>query len=95
LRRKQARREIALWNIWLSSGGRETGLKVQILFAPQRFNALLGQAKASLVKGDRSAAINSLIAAKTQLRTCPDLEERDSTASVAVALNSPRSADIE
>ena len=29
-----------------------------------RYNALLGQAKTSLVKGDRRAAINSLIAAK-------------------------------
>jgi len=35
-----------------------------------RYNALLGQAKAALVKGDRGAAINSLIAAKIQLRTC-------------------------
>ena len=55
----------------------------------ERFNALLGQAKASLVKGDRGAAINLLIAAKTQLRTCQDLEKRNSTVSVAVALNSP------
>jgi hypothetical protein len=60
-----------------------------------RYNALLGQAKASLVKGDRGAAINSLIAAKIQLRTCQELEERNSTASVAVALNSAQSARIE
>jgi hypothetical protein len=53
-----------------------------------RYDALLGQAKASLVKGDRGAAINSLIAAKIQLRTCQELEERNSTAAVAVALNS-------
>ena len=52
------------------------------------YNALLGQAKASLVKGDRGAAINSLIAAKIQLRTCQELEERNSIAAVAVALNS-------
>jgi len=60
-----------------------------------RYNALLGQAKASLVKGDRGAAINSLIAAKIQLRTCQELEERNSTAAVAVALNSTQSACIE
>ncbi len=60
-----------------------------------RYNALLGQAKASLVKGDRGAAINSLIAAKIQLRTCQQLEERNSTLAVAVALNSTQSACIE
>ena len=60
-----------------------------------RYNALLAHAKASLVKGDRGAAINSLIAAKIQLRTCQELEERNSTAAVAVALNSTRSARIE
>jgi len=60
-----------------------------------RYNALLGQAKASLVKGDRGAAINSLIAAKIQLRTCQELEERNSTAAVAVALNSTLLARIE
>ena len=59
------------------------------------YNALLGQAKASLVKGDRGAAINSLIAAKIQLRTCQELEERNSTTAVAVALNSTQSARIE
>jgi hypothetical protein len=60
-----------------------------------RYNALLGQAKASLVKGDRGAAINSLIAAKVQLRTCQELEERNSTVAIAVALNSTLSARIE
>src|SRR6266852_6279953 len=60
-----------------------------------RYNALLGQAKASLVKGDRGAAINSMIAAKIQLRTCQELEERNSTTAVAVALNSTLSARIE
>lgn len=52
-----------------------------------RFNALLAQAKASLVKGDRGAAIKSLIAARIQLHTCQEQEERNSTAAVAVALN--------
>ena len=61
----------------------------------ERYNALLGQAKASLVKGDRVAAINSLIAANIQLGSCQELEERNSTAAVAVALNSTQSARIE
>ena len=52
-----------------------------------RYNALLRQAKSSLVRGDRVAAINSLIAAKSQLHTCQDLEDRNSTAAVAVTLN--------
>jgi hypothetical protein len=60
-----------------------------------RYNALLGQARASLVKGDRGAAINSLLMAKIQLHTCQELEERNSTAAVAVALNSAPSVCIE
>jgi hypothetical protein len=56
---------------------------------------LLEKAQASLVKGDRGAAINSLIAAKIQLRTCQKLEERNSTAAVAVALNFTQSTRIE
>ena len=60
-----------------------------------RFNALLAQARASLVKGDRGAAINSLIAARTQLHACQELEERNSTAAVSVALNSAGSSCIE
>src|SRR5712692_2347889 len=34
-----------------------------------QYNALLGQAKASLAKGDRGAAINSLLAAKLHIRS--------------------------
>ena len=60
-----------------------------------RFNALLGQAKASLVKGDRGAAINSLVAARVQLHACQEQEERNSTAAVAVALNSKQPAATE
>src|SRR5258708_36834039 len=56
-----------------------------------RYNALLGQAKSSLVKGDRGAAINSLVAAKNHLRPSQQLEERNHTASVAVRLNSEQS----
>jgi hypothetical protein len=60
-----------------------------------RYNALLGQAKASLIKGDRGEAINSLIAAKIQLRTCQELERRNSTVAVAFALNSTQSPRIQ
>jgi hypothetical protein len=60
-----------------------------------RFNALLAQAKASLVKGNRGAAINSLVAARIQLHTCQEQEERNSTAAVAVALNCTQSARSE
>ena len=60
-----------------------------------RYNALLGQAKKSLIKGDRRAAINSLIAARIQLHTCQELEERNSTVAVAVALNSTPSTVTE
>jgi hypothetical protein len=59
-----------------------------------QYNALLGQAKASLAKGDRGAAINSLLAAKVQIRRCQELEQRNSAAAVAVALHSPQSACI-
>ena len=59
-----------------------------------RYNALLAQAKSSLVKGDRGAAINSLLAAKIQLRGCQELEQRNSMAAVAVAITLPRSACI-
>ena len=52
-----------------------------------RYNALLGQAKTSLIRGDRNAAVNSLIAANSQLRRCQELEERNSTVPVAVAVN--------
>lgn len=60
-----------------------------------RFNALLAQAKASLVKGNRGAAINSLIAARTQLHSCQEQEERNSVAAVAVALNSAQSVSAK
>jgi hypothetical protein len=60
-----------------------------------RYNALLVQAKSSLVKGDRGAAINSLMAARIQLRTCQELEERNSTVAVAVSSNTTQSPCIE
>ena len=60
-----------------------------------RYNMLLGQAKASLLKGDRDAAIDSLVAAKVQLRRCRELEERNSSAPVGIALNNALSVSIE
>lgn len=61
----------------------------------QRYNALLGQAKASLMQGDRNAAINSLIAANSQLHRCEELEEQNSTARVGVAMNNLRTTSLE
>ena len=60
-----------------------------------RYNLLLGQAKASLLKGDRDAAVDSLVAAKVQLRRCRELEERNSSAPVGIALNNTLSVSIE
>src|SRR5262249_44805931 len=60
-----------------------------------RYNALLGQAKASILRGDRAMAIDSLIGAKLQLRHCEELEERNSTTPPAVALGAPPCACIE
>jgi len=60
-----------------------------------RYNLLLGQAKASLLKGDRDAAIDSLVAAKVQLRRCQELEERNSSAPVGIGLNNALSVSIE
>ena len=61
----------------------------------ERYNALLGQAKASLIQGDRNAAINSLIAANSQLRRCEELEKQNSTARVGVAMNNLRTTCLE
>jgi hypothetical protein len=60
-----------------------------------RYNTLLGQAKAALLKGDRGSAINSLIAARVQLRRCQELDERNSTTAVGIAWNSTLSVLIE
>jgi hypothetical protein len=40
-------------------------------------NALLNQAKTDLVNGDRTAAINSLVAAKNKLRDCETPTAKD------------------
>ena len=60
-----------------------------------RYNLLLGQAKAALLKGDRDAAIDSLVTAKVQLRRCQEQEERNSNAAVGIALNNALSVSIE
>lgn len=54
-----------------------------------RYNALVERAKASLIRGDRAGAVDSLVAARAQLLRCQELEERDSVATIAVALNWP------
>jgi len=51
------------------------------------YNALLTQAKAALTHGNRAAALNSLVAAKAQLRICQEREEHNSVAAVAVAMD--------
>lgn len=52
-----------------------------------RYNALLLQAKAALVKGDRNGAVRSLIAARSQLRDCQGRERLDSAPASALGLN--------
>ena len=59
-----------------------------------RYNALLAEAKASLTKGDRRAAIVSLLSAQSQLRRCQKLEEENSGA-VALAMCAPPSIGLE
>ena len=54
-----------------------------------RYNALLTRAKAALTRGDQAGAVNSLVAAKAQLRVCQEREERNPMAAVAVAMNCP------
>ena len=55
-----------------------------------RYNALIGKAKAALAKGDRNAAIRWLLAAESQLRVCEERHHDNATGAVGVALNSPR-----
>ena len=42
-----------------------------------QYNALVKQAKADLINGDRTAAINSLIAARNKLRDCQTPTAKD------------------
>jgi len=53
------------------------------------YNALVKGAKAALIKGDRAGAIHSLVAARTELRHCQQLEEREAAGETALAFNWP------
>jgi len=59
-----------------------------------RYNTLVTRAETSLVKGDRRAAIDSLLSARVQLRRCQELEERERGA-VALALETSESACVD
>jgi hypothetical protein len=58
-----------------------------------RYNALIGEAKSALSRGDQHAALRGLIAARSQLRSCEERDHDSATGVVAIALNSPRLAD--
>jgi len=53
-----------------------------------QYNSIVVRAKQSLARGDRAAAIGSLIEAQNQLRHCEELQERNAKAPSSVALNS-------
>ena len=52
----------------------------------ERYNSLISRAQAFLVEDDRARALDSLLAARNQLRRCEELEKRNS-GPVAIALN--------
>jgi hypothetical protein len=52
-----------------------------------QYNALVLQAKQSLVGNDRLSAIRSLVQARDQLQHCQELQEQNANAPHAVALN--------
>jgi hypothetical protein len=53
----------------------------------ERYNALVKQAKASLVQGDRNGAIHWLLEARTQLDRCQKLDDLNSSEESKVALD--------
>jgi hypothetical protein len=53
-----------------------------------QYNDFVLKAKQSLQRGDRAAAVSSLIQAQDQLRHCEELEERNAKAPRSVVLNS-------
>jgi hypothetical protein len=60
---------VALPAIWLLGFWFRSTPEARVTCDAQ-YNALLNQAKTDLVNGDRTAAINSLVAAKKKLRDC-------------------------
>jgi hypothetical protein len=74
----QTRHEVALWNTWLSSGRRETGLKVHILFAPHISRQIFGDVRESIEIGacardsrSRADPESALVGANRQNRAEP------------------------
>jgi len=55
-----------------------------------RYNALVTEAKAALSRGDQHAALQGLVAARSQLRVCEERDHDSATGVVAIALNSSR-----
>ena len=51
-----------------------------------RYNALVSDAKAALSKGDQRGALQGLIAARSQLRSCEERDHDSAIGAVAVAL---------
>jgi hypothetical protein len=58
-----------------------------------RYNDLIASAKGALAKGDQHAALQGLLAAREQLRSCEERDNDSATGAVAIALNSPRPGD--
>jgi len=58
-----------------------------------RYNALIANAKLALAKGDQHAALQGLIAARSQLRACEERDHDNAKGAVAIALNSPHLGD--
>jgi hypothetical protein len=55
-----------------------------------RYNALIANAKLALGNGDQHAALQGLLAAREQLRSCEERDHDSATGAAAIALNSPR-----
>jgi hypothetical protein len=53
----------------------------------EQYNAKLVEAKSALISGDRTHALNALVAAKEQLGRCEEREEESATHAVGVSLN--------
>ena len=51
-----------------------------------RYNALVAKAKAALIRGDRRATLEGLLAARSQLRVCEEREHERAAGTTAVAL---------
>jgi hypothetical protein len=52
-----------------------------------RYNALVSGAKSALSRGDQQGALQRLLAARSQLRSCEERDNDSATGAVALALN--------